>query len=119
MKNTLIVGATPNEDRYANKAAKRLVDAGHTIIPFGIKKGIVCGKKIINLWENFQDIHTVTLYVGPGRQKEYIKKIIEIKPERVIFNPGTENPDFKLQLEKAGIAYEESCTLVLLSLNKY
>ncbi len=119
MKNTLIIGATPNKERYAYKAAERLTNAGHQIFLCGIKRGTVCGKQITNDWEKFMNIDTVTLYVGPGRQKEYIDKIISIKPKRVIFNPGTENPEFQTKLSKAGIQYEESCTLVLLSLNKY
>ncbi|MAS52487.1 MAG: CoA-binding protein [Flavobacteriales bacterium] len=119
MKNTLIIGATPNKERYAYKAAERLTNLGHQIFLFGIKKGNVCGKPIINDWEEFKNIDTVTLYVGPLRQKDYIDKIISIKPKRVIFNPGTENPEFQSRLSKAGIQYEEACTLVLLSLNKY
>ena len=119
MKNTLIVGATPNKERYAYKAAERLTNAGHPIILYGIKKGVVCGKKIINDWETFKNIDTVTLYVGPANQKNYIEKIISLKPKRVIFNPGTENPEFQSKLSKSGIEYEEACTLVLLSLNKY
>ena len=119
MKNTLIKGATPNKERYAYKAAERLTNAGHQIFLFGIKKGIVCGKQIFNNWEEFKNIDTVTLYVGPVRQKDYMDKIISIQPKRVIFNPGTENPEFQSRLSKAGIQYEEACTLVLLSLNKY
>lgn len=119
MKNTLIIGATPNTTRYAYKAAERLTQAGHPIVLFGIKKGVVCGQTIINDWEDFQNIDTVTLYVGPARQKEYIDKIISIKPKRVIFNPGTENSEFQSRLRKAGVEYEEACTLVLLSINKY
>ena len=38
---------------------------------------------------------------------------------RVLFNPGTENPDFQTKLIKAGIEVEEACTLVLLSLKNY
>ncbi len=119
MKNTLIIGATTNKERYAYKAAERLTKAGHDIIPFGIKKGVVFGKNIINDWEDFKDIDTVTLYVGPERQIDYIERIISIKPKRVIFNPGTENFEFQSRLNKEGIEFEEACTLVLLSLDKY
>ena len=97
MKKTLIVGATNNSGRYAYKAANRLVEAGHEIVPFGIKKGEVAGVEIGN----------------------YIDKIISIKPKRVIFNPGTENPIFEEQLKGANIEVEIACTLVLLSLKSY
>ncbi len=36
---TLILGATPNEDRYSFMATALLVEKGHAVYPFGIKKG--------------------------------------------------------------------------------
>lgn len=119
MKKTLIIGASPNEDRYAYKAAEKLTEAGHQIILFGIKKGEVLGKTIINKWEDFEDVDTVTMYVGALRQDVYYDKIISLNPKRVLFNPGTENPDFRTKLINAGIEVEEACTLVLLSLKNY
>ena len=74
---------------------------------------------VCNEWEDFEDIHTVTMYVGAVRQDAYYDKIISLEPKRVLFNPGTENPDFQTKLIKAGIEVEEACTLVLLSLKNY
>ena len=119
MKKTLIVGATNNPGRYAYKAANRLVEAGHEIVPFGIKKGEVAGVKMVNNWQQFEAIDTVTMYVGAPRQGDYVEKIISIEPKRVIFNPGTENPTFEEQLKAANIEVEIACTLVLLSLKSY
>lgn len=119
MKRTLIVGATTNPDRYAYKAAHKLTDHGHEIVPFGIKKGEVAGEAILNSWDTIEEIDTVTLYVGPKNQPDYYQKIIDVKPKRVIFNPGTENPEFQEQLSANGIAFEEACTLVLLSVGNY
>jgi hypothetical protein len=39
--------------------------------------------------------------------------------QRVIFNPGTENPEFYQLLELNDIKAEVACTLVLLSTNQY
>lgn len=119
MKKTLIIGATTNPERYAFKAAEKLKQFGHPIIPFGIKKGEVAGETIINDWESFSDIDTVTLYVGPANQNDYISKIISIQPKRVIFNPGTESEASQNALREAGIEVEEACTLVLLSIGNY
>ena len=119
MKKTLIIGATTNQDRYAYKAAEMLTENGHPIIPFGIKKGEVFGETILNDWQAFEGVDTVTMYVGAARQPEYIDNIISIKPNRVVFNPGTENPEFYNKLEAAGIEFEEACTLVLLRTNQY
>lgn len=119
MKNTLIIGASTNPERYAFKAAERLTNAGHPIVPFGIKKGEVFGQTIINKWEAFKEIDTVTMYIGPKNQDGYFEKLKSIQPKRVIFNPGTENQVLQEQLAAEGILVEEACTLVLLSLNDY
>jgi hypothetical protein len=42
-----------------------------------------------------------------------------LMPQRVIFNPGTENPEFIEKLESAGIYPEIACTLVLLATGQY
>jgi hypothetical protein len=44
---------------------------------------------------------------------------VDINPDRVIFNPGTENKEFQNILSKNGIKTEIACTLVLLSTNQY
>jgi hypothetical protein len=64
-------------------------------------------------------VHTVTLYLNAKRQADYYQYIIDLKPKRVIFNPGTENPGFYKLLQEHDIFYEEACTLVLLSTNQY
>ncbi|MEM7486798.1 MAG: CoA-binding protein, partial [Bacteroidota bacterium] len=66
-----------------------------------------------------ENIDTITLYLNPKRQKEYYQKILDLNPRRVIFNPGTENPEFQTVLEEAGVVVEIACTLVLLATNQY
>ena len=117
-KKTLVVGASPNPDRYGYKAVERLTMYGHPVYAFGIKKGSVRDVEISDVWPN-EAFDTVTLYLNSERQKEYYDRIIELNPKRIIFNPGTENPDFQERLKKAGIYFEEACTLVLLGIESY
>lgn len=118
-KKTLIIGATPNSDRYAYKAAIKLMNHGHDVELFGIKKGEINGKKITNDLIPYNDIDTITMYVNPQIQPIYYNYISSLKPARVIFNPGTENPDFEEKLKAQGIEVLEDCTLVLLSMGLY
>ncbi len=118
-KKTLILGATNNPTRYAYLAANRLAAVGHEIVNIGIKKGEVAGSPIQPAGETLPDIHTVTLYIGPQRQPPYYDYIIHTKPKRIIFNPGTENPELKDLAQQAGIETLEACTLVLLSTGQY
>jgi predicted CoA-binding protein len=116
---TLVFGASLNPDRYSNMAIHRLSANAIEIKAFGLKKGTVSGVEIDTNLEFYQDVHTITLYVNPKRQEPYYDYIIGLKPTRVIFNPGTENLKFYKLLSEASIAYEASCTLVLLSTNQY
>ena len=116
---TLILGATTNPERYAYKAVERLTNANYEIIPVGIRKGSVFGKSIINDKSLQSNVHTITLYVGASRQEEWKQYIFDTKPQRVIFNPGTENPSFEEELRKAGVIVVLNCTLVMLSLGQY
>ena len=45
--------------------------------------------------------------------------LIAARPARVIFNPGTENPELEEKLAAAGIATVRACTLVLLRTGQF
>lgn len=119
MSNTLIIGASPNPMRYAYKAAHMLKAKGHRIINVGIKKGEVAGGLIEQPGLPHDDVDTITLYIGKEIQHSYYDYILKTKPRRVIFNPGTENPELEALLNDNGIESVEACTLVLLATGQY
>jgi uncharacterized protein len=118
-KKTLVLGATPDESRYANLASNSLVNKGHTIVNVGIKTGEVAGIPIERPETIHHDIDTVTLYVGLQNQPSLYNYIIETHPKRIIFNPGTENAELKRMAKEQGIETLNACTLVLLSTGQY
>lgn len=118
-KKTLVLGASTNSDRYSNIAIKRLVANSISVRAIGKKEGEVSGVQIINYKKNFHKIKTVTLYLNAKNQKEFYDYILALKPERVIFNPGTENEELEVLLENNKIHFEKACTLVLLSIGEY
>lgn len=118
-KKTLVFGASTNPSRYSYFAVNRLLAHGHEVVAYGNKAGSIKSLEINEDLIVYSAIHTVTLYLNPNNQKPYYDYIVSLNPERVIFNPGTENPEFYNLLENQGIAYEEACTLVLLSTNQY
>jgi predicted CoA-binding protein len=119
MKNTLIIGASPNPSRYAYKAAHMLKAKGHDIINVGIKTGEVAGVNIEQPGAIHNDVDTITLYIGPHLQSAYYDYIIQTNPKRVIFNPGTENDELEALLNEKSIEPVEACTLVLLATGQY
>lgn len=120
-KKTLIVGATTNPSRYAYLAAKMFSERGFEFVPIGIKKGEVFGREILDLRTKpkLEGIDTITLYIGPDHQEEWIDYLLGLKPRRIIFNPGTENPEFFRRAQSAGIEVLPSCNLVMLSTGQF
>ncbi|PWG78151.1 CoA-binding protein [Pararcticibacter amylolyticus] len=119
MKKTLVIGATPDPSRYAYLAANKLVRYGHEIVNVGIKRGEVAGVPIEKPEAVHDDIDTITMYVGTRNQKPLYDYILDTKPKRIIFNPGTENPELESMARQRGIETVEGCTLVMLSTGEF
>ncbi|MBC7913874.1 MAG: CoA-binding protein [Pyrinomonadaceae bacterium] len=119
MKRTIILGATPDSSRYAYLAANKLARYGHPIVNVGIKTGEVAGVPIEKPEYVHADIDTITLYVGSRNQESLYNYILNTNPKRIIFNPGTENPELELLAEQKGIEIVLGCTLVMLSTGEY
>ncbi len=111
-----VLGASPNPQRYSNKAIKMLTAHRHEVVPVNpAQKTIENLPTVPDLKSLPPGIHTVTVYVGPEISAKMTDQFIAAKPARVIFNPGAENPPLAKALEAAGIHTVEACTLVLLS----
>ncbi len=119
MKKTLVLGATPNPARYAYLAVMRLLRHGHAVVPLGNRQGQIEGLAIEQGRPALEGIDTVTLYLNAERQREYYDYIFSLKPQRIIFNPGAENPELRRLAEERGIETVEGCTLVMLSIGAY
>jgi predicted CoA-binding protein len=121
LKKTVVVGATPNQSRYAYLAATMLAEYNHDTVLLGIQKGEINGNKILNIREKpiLENVDTITLYIGPQRQPEWYDYLLSLKPKRIIFNPGTENEEFQNRAEQQGAEVLEACTLVMLRSRQY
>ncbi|WP_346862774.1 CoA-binding protein [uncultured Draconibacterium sp.] len=118
-KKTLVIGASENPARYSNKAIRALRFHNHDVIALAKRSGKVEDVVIQTEFPINEKVDTVSMYLGPNRQEEYYNQLVNLKPNRVIFNPGTENDELAALLTKNNIAVEEACTLVLLSIGAY
>lgn len=114
-----VIGVSGNPTRYAYLATQRLLQHGYPVTAYGLRPVHVLGIEVIADKHVVADIDTVTLYVGPAHQEVWLPLILDLAPRRVIFNPGTENPEIQEQLENAGIEVIEACTLVMLSTGSF
>jgi len=118
-KKTLVLGASPNPVRFSHKAVKSLLRHEQDVVAVGFKKGLIAEEEILTGKPQIDEVNTVSIYIGSSRQAEYYDYIISLKPERVIFNPGTVNPEFMGRLKREGIEPVAECMLVLLSEEEY
>ena len=115
-----ILGASNNPERYSYKAFKLLQDYGHRVIPVSPKMAKLENIDVVaDLGQISESVDTLTMYVGADRSTALQSQILILRPRRVIFNPGSENPNLKKILEAAGIQVLEACTLVLLQIGKF
>ena len=119
MKSTLVFGASLKPHRISHQVVTSLRLKNFKISAFGVEEGSIDGVQVKTNLEDLQDVDTVTLYISPKNQPHYYDAIIELNPRRVIFNPGTENPEFYNLLKANGIEAEVACTLTLLATNQY
>lgn len=118
-KRVLVLGASTNNDRYSNMACKLLRKFDHDVIAVGNREGEIGDVLIQTSTVGINKIDTVTLYLGVSNQTPYYDFILNLKPKRVIFNPGTENFEFMEMLEKSGVETIEDCTLIMLNSNNF
>lgn len=115
MRNVMVLGASPNRQRFSNTCVKSLIRYGYQVIPLGIREGEIAGKPIRIDKPMLKNIHTVTIYLNPQKQQEYYDYILGLRPQRIIFNPGAENPEFKEKALEKDVEVVEDCTLIMLN----
>lgn len=118
-KPTLLIGASENPQRYAYLATQLLRQYQHEVTAVGKQPGKIGDVSIITSIPPHLQPHTITLYIRPELQKDYYQVILDLHPQRIIFNPGTENPEFEQLATSKGIECLEACTLVLLKTQQY
>jgi uncharacterized protein len=114
-----VLGASSNPERYSNKAVRMLKEHGHAPIPVHPVLKKVEGIPVINKLDQVSDYDTLTLYVSPTAQEKLYDLILNTTAQRVIFNPGTENPPLQQALQDKGKEVVTGCTLVMLKTNQF
>ncbi|MBX7208322.1 MAG: CoA-binding protein [Verrucomicrobiaceae bacterium] len=110
-----VIGASENPGRYSHRALVMLREHGHQVVPVHPKLATIEGLPVAPDIASIEGpVDTVTMYVGPQISSGLADALIALKPRRVIFNPGAENPALAAKLSTAGITCEDACTLVLL-----
>ncbi|MGD8254456.1 MAG: CoA-binding protein [Syntrophobacterales bacterium] len=119
-ETVVVLGASPKPERYSNQAVRALVEHGHRVIPIHpLLKKIAGVPAVSTLIGITVPVNTLTLYVDPERGKELLQDMINLGPDRVIMNPGTESDELEEELNGKGIAVLRACTLVMLRTDQF
>lgn len=119
-KVTVVLGASPNPERVSYEAVISLRERGIPVIAIGRREDNIGDVKIVKgAVVPDMKVHTVSMYMSAGNQTEFYDYIISLKPERIIFNPGTGNPDFQEVASSLGIEVVEGCMMVMLKTGEF
>lgn len=118
-KLTVVLGASPNPERYSNMAVNRLTAKGHPVVAIGSREATIGDIPVITAHPPLEKVDTVTMYLNPVAQKAYYDYILQLQPRRIIFNPGAENEELEDIARQHHIQPVEACTLVLLSTGQF
>ncbi|MBO9730393.1 MAG: CoA-binding protein [Chitinophaga sp.] len=118
-KLTVVLGASPNPERYSNMAVNRLTAKGHPVVAIGNRPASIGDIPVITEHPPLEQVDTVTMYLNPIAQKAYYDYILQLHPRRIIFNPGAENEELEAIAKQNNIQPVEACTLVLLSTGQF
>ena len=115
-----VLGASDKPERYSYKAVQMLSEAGHLPIPVHPSLKSLDNLPVFPSLEAISEpVDTLTIYLNPDISTSLKDAIVEFNPGRVIFNPGTENPDLQASLDEHAIPWQEACTLVLLRTGQF
>jgi uncharacterized protein len=119
LKKVVVIGASPNPQRFSHMAVRSLVNRNYEVIPIGSRAGSISSVDIVIGRPEIEDVDTVTIYLKPDNLKGYHEYILGLNPSRIIFNPGTEDVELMDLAREKGIEVVSDCTLVMLNINTF
>lgn len=113
----VVLGASQNPARTSYMATRYLHNKGFSLFAIANRKGKI---ENIELHDDSElaaehQADTITVFLQPDRQRKYYDYILSLKPRRIIFNPGTENPELEQLAGHHNIQVLSGCTIALLA----
>lgn len=119
-QTVVVLGASLKRKRNSNKAVRRLLEKGHRVIPVHHTWKQIEGLTVLpSLGDIKEKVNTLTVYLAPVNSGRLIDAIVDLKPDRVILNPGAECEKLEKSLHDNGIPLLKACTLVLLHTGQF
>lgn len=110
----VLLGASFNPSCPGYMAGKFLHNKGFQLHAVAQKKGQLDGLDIHDASNPPDHADTISVFLNQGRQKNYYDYILNLHPKRIIFNPGTENPELIELATQRNIQIIKGCTIAML-----
>lgn len=107
----VVLGASANPHRFSFKAVVNLLQQEFEVFPVGLRKGKIGNLQILTGEPPLNNIDSLLLYINPDNQKKYYNYILEMNPQTIIFNPGTENFELADLARENGIQVKFDCAI--------
>ena len=119
MSKVVVMGASPNHERFSYKAVKALRKRDYDVVAIGTQEGEISDVVIDTGRPAIDSVDTVLLYLNSENQKKCYDYILSLKPRRIIFNPGTHNQELMDLAERNNIEVVSHCALIMLNTDKF
>ncbi len=120
VQNVVVLGASPKPERYSNQAVRDLLAYGHQVYPVHPQTETIHEQTCYKSLEDIKvAVDTLTLYIGADRSQQLSESIFQLKPKRIIMNPGAENDALEAAAQARNIEVVRGCTLVMLRTQQF
>jgi predicted CoA-binding protein len=118
--NVAVIGASDKPERFSYQALVLLKQKDHKVFPVHQRLKSIEGQAVYPSIKDIPEpIDTVSLYVAADISTSIAADILGVKPKRIIFNPGAENPTLAKLAQAQGITTIDDCTLVMLRTGQF
>lgn len=109
----VIVGASPNRAKFANKSVRAHQKAGYEVYVVHPRGEDVEGAPAFtSIAEVPGEIDRVSVYLPPAVGLAMLDEIAERRPAEVWLNPGAESAEIRQKGESLGLNLIEACSIV-------
>lgn len=116
--NIIILGATTDRTKFANKAVRAYSSKGYTVYPVNPNYKEVEGLKCYAFIHDVpKPIDVLSIYVSASVSEKLINEIINAHPGKIYFNPGSESASMFTKLKNAGLNVLNACSIRALGMN--
>lgn len=112
-RRVLVLGASSKRWRFANKAVRAYLEAGHEVIPVHPRETEVEGLRVYpSLADVPERAALLLLYVRPEVGLQCIDEAPARGVETVFLNPGTESEELAERVRQLGMEPIQACAIV-------